>query len=263
MLKSYTSPKVSNRNFSIVLSHQQPSNVIISVPHDCLAAGDFSYMFQTRRSGVTVRDLHVWLIANDIVQTSFKLGVRVDAVRFLMARTYVDANRALSQRENLDPDAYDQVALEDQRLLSVYRYYHSELQRLVRRSVQKFGANQVLFIDLHGFGQQPAIAPAQGYDLILGTANRATILHGNVDVDFAKFMEQKNYSVFLPNEQPVVSEGDPFNAGQNTRWYAQQYGINAIQIEISRTFRQKNAKDRGEQLARDVAEFLLECYKKV
>lgn len=251
---------LSNRNFSMVLSHRCPSKVILSIPHDCLAAGDFSDFFQERQSGVMVRDLHAWPIANGVVHRSSLLDVRVDAIRFLVPRPYVDANRALIPEDNLDP-VCDESALDDPRLLSAYQGYHREIHRLIGRSVRKFGAENILLLDLHGFGRQPAIAPESGFDLILGTANRKTIHHGTVDIEIATFLRRRSYEVFLPDRNPVVSDGDPFDAGQITRLYAAKYGINAIQVEISQRFRRKESKERGEKLAVDIAEFLAERYK--
>jgi hypothetical protein len=124
-----------------------------------------------------------------------------------------------------------------------------------------FGADRILFIDLHGFGKQPAFAPHEGYDLILGTANRTTINHGEIDRLFAAFMRDKNYIVFLPTEKPIVSSGDPYSAGHITRLYAKRYGINTMQIEISPTFRNREAKELGEKLAADIAGFLCANYR--
>ncbi|MEK7593603.1 MAG: N-formylglutamate amidohydrolase [Patescibacteria group bacterium] len=252
---------ISNHNFSIVLSHPSPSRVILAVPHDGLISNDFSGMFQARTSGLKGRDTHVWPVANDIVQKALQLGTRIDTVRFLMARAYVDANREMPDESNLDPDTCGQTALDDLLLSSVYQSYHSELCRLVERSMQTFDVEQILFIDLHGFGRQPKIAPPEGYDLILGTANRTTIYHGEVDRTFVRFMEECGYSVFLPGEQPIVPKGDPFSAGHTTRWYAKRYGINAIQIEIFSTFRRREGQAQGEKLATDIAKFLSKHYR--
>jgi len=252
---------ISNHNFSIVLSHPEPSRVILAVPHDGLISNDFSGMFQVRASGVKGRDAHVWPVANDMVQRALQLGIRIDTVRFLMARAYVDANREMPCDCNLDPDTIGQTALDDLSLASVYQSYHGELSRLVERSIKKFGVEQVLFIDLHGFGRQPKIAPPNGYDLILGSANRSTIHYGEVDRALAKFMEERGYSVFLPGERPIVPQGDPYSAGHTTRWYAKRYGINAIQIEIFSTFRRREGQAQGEKLAVDMTHFLLQTYR--
>ena len=134
---------ITNSTFSIVLSHQEPARVILAVPHDGLIKNDFSDLFQERKHGWHGRDVHVWPIANDVVQKCLRLGTRVDAVRFLMARAYIDANRELPSDNNLDSDILGQTALEDRRLISVYRHYHRELCQLVERSITAFGAQRI------------------------------------------------------------------------------------------------------------------------
>jgi N-formylglutamate amidohydrolase len=261
MLQLESGLTLSNANFSIVLSHPTPSKVILAVPHDGLIANDFSGMFQARKVGIKGRDAHVYPIVNDIVNQALCLNTQVDAVRFLMPRAYVDANRELSTESNLDSDTRGQSAIEDPRLKHVYQHYHSELCRLIERSIKVFGKEQVLFMDIHGFGKQPKIAPPEGYDLILGTANRLTIHFGEVDRLLASFLEKRGYRVFLPTEKTLMSEGDPFSAGHTTRWYAINCGVNAIQIEIYSTFRKREAQQQGQKLSADIAQFLALYYK--
>lgn len=252
---------ISNRNFSIVLSHQKPSRVIIAVPHDGLISNDLSGMFQARTFGVKGRDKHVWPIVNDIVKKSLESGIRIDAVRFLMPRAYVDANREMFNETNLDPDTLGQSALDDLLLVPTYQYYHTELGRLVKRSIKAFGVRKVIVIDMHGFGRQPKTAPSGGYDIIIGTANKETIRHGKIDCLFAEFMKGRGYSVFLPKRQPISPEGDHFSAGHTTRLYAKKHDINAMQIEIFSKFRRREGQKRGEKLAADMAEFFSKRYK--
>lgn len=252
---------IVNKNFSVVLSHPKPSRVILSVPHDGLIPNDFSGLFKERTRGPKVRDVHVWPIANDIVQNCLQLGMTVDAIRFLMSRAYVDANREMSGEPNLAPDTLGQTALDDPRLTIVYEHYHRELDRLIRMSVRRHGAENILLLDLHGFGKQPAFAPSKGYDLFLGTANRTTIHHDEIDHVFAGFMTDRGYSVFLPSEKPIFPGGDPYSAGHITRLYAKKYDINAMQIEICSAFRQRENKERGKKLTADTAEFLSANYR--
>lgn len=272
MLTLYPGLTVSNRNFTVVLSHQKPSRVIISVPHDCLIVNDFVNMFQARKSGPIVRDMYVWPIVNDIVWHSLRSEMKIDATRFLLSRAYVDANREREGELNLCPDTLGQTAFDDPNLAIVYEQYHGELEKLIRRSVHEHGTENILLLDMHGFSKQPSFVHDWGgmdryspFDLILGTASRMTIKHGEVDRQFASFMAKKDYAVFLPHEKPILLEGDPYSAGHITRLYAEKYGINAIQIEISSTCRRadinKDAKERGQKLAKDIAEFLSVHYK--
>ena len=154
------------------------------------------------------------------------------------------------------PFERSQTAFDDPRLARVYGIYHEQILYLLRRSISAHGEKAVVLIDMHGFGKQPAFAPQGGYDLILGTANRSTIHHGDLDKEFARFMENRGYSVFLPSEQSVTANGDPYSAGHITRLYAAMFGINAIQIEIAAAFRERNMQDKGIRLSSDMAEFL-------
>lgn len=246
---------VATSNFCLTITHKNPPRVIIAIPHDGLITNDFGGMFQVRKNGIKGRDAHVWPIANDIVQNSLELGVSISAVRFLMPRAYIDANRELPHDTNLDPDTQGQTALDDPQLTDVYNHYHGELCNLVEQAIKMHGAEKILFLDLHGFARQPKLAPPEGYDLILGTANRTTIHHGEVDRQFALFMEERAYNVFLPKEKPSFPTGDPYNAGHTTRWYAKHYKINAIQIETFSHFRQRNDGERGKKLATNIAQF--------
>ena len=272
MLTSYPGLTVSNRDFTVVLSHQKPSRVIISVPHDCLIATDFANMLQSRRNGETVRDLYVWPIVNDIVWHCLRSEMKIDATRFLLSRAYVDVNREREGEQNLCSDTLGQTAFDDPNIAIVYEQYHGELERLIGRSVYEHGAESILLLDMHGFSKQPSFVCDWGgtdryspFDLILGTANRTTINHGEVDRQFASFMAKKEYAVFLPEEKPMLPGGDPYSAGHITRLYVRKYGINAMQIEISSTFRRtdirKDAKEMGQKLAQDIAEFLSAHYK--
>jgi N-formylglutamate amidohydrolase len=267
MLTSYPGLIVSNHDFTVVLSHQKSSRVIISVPHDCLIANDFINMFQSRRNGETVRDLYVWPIVNDIVWHCLQSEMKIDATRFLLSRTYVDANRERKGGLNLCPDTLGQTAFDDPNLAVAYERYHGELENLISQSVREHGAENILLLDVHGFSKQPKYLyqsteddDMTPYDLILGTASRTTINHGEVDRQFASFMARKMYAVFLPEEQSILPGGDPYSAGYITRLHAKKYSINAMQIEISSTFRRtdirKDARERGQKLAQDIAEFL-------
>ncbi|MDB5245492.1 MAG: hypothetical protein JWN90_597 [Parcubacteria group bacterium] len=248
---------VSNENFCVTLEHREPSRVIISVPHDGLISNDFTGLFMSRAKGVKGRDKHVWPIVQDIVLNALGRTVQVDAVRLLMPRAYIDGNRELPSSDNLDPETQGQTALDDFRLTSVYRRYHGEIARLVQRSIHAFGIDQVLLIDMHGFGKQPDFAPQEGFDLILGTANRVTVPHADVDNRLAYYLRERGYEIFLPGSKPVRPQGDPYSAGHTTRFYAREYGINAIQIETCPKFRSRDGEVYGKQLATDISEFFV------
>lgn len=130
----------------------------------------------------------------------------------------------------------------------------------MKTAISKHHRENCLLIDLHGFGQQPPYAPPDGYDLILGTSNRATIKFGNPDRELAGFLERSGYRVFLPREKPISQEPDKFNGGFTTYHYSDEFGINAIQIEIARRFRTKDNREEGQKLALNLAKFFSERF---
>ena len=251
---------IDNDNFTVTLENNTPSNVVISVPHDGLPKEDFSGLFTPRKRGWKGRDKYVWPIVNDIFTQTLSVGAPIDAVRFLMSRAFIDANREVRGEENMDPDLLGQTAFDDPGLARVYWYYHEQIDYLLSRSVCAHGKEKILFIDMHGFGKQPVFAPEGGYDLILGTANRTTIAHREVDREFAQFMIVRGYRVFLPTETPVSATGDPYSAGHITRLYGKKHAVNAMQIEISSDFRQREATSRGKKLSADMADFLTQHF---
>lgn len=262
MIRSSSGLILENSSFIVSLYHKEPSRVIISVPHDCLMAESLRGLFMVRTNGVHGRDRHVSVFSSEIVVKAFDRGVRVDAVRFLMPRSFVDANRRKSIDEADLGFTSDEVAFDDPLLEDVYDSYFGELSRLVKRSKDAFGKDNILFIDLHGFSRQPKIAPPEGFDLILGTASRRTVPYGEVDRYFAEYMGQCGYRVFLPQETPVVlGEEDPYSAGHTARWIFSEYGVNALQIEISRVFRERGNSEQGKKLTADIAAFLSRCYR--
>lgn len=255
MLHLQSGITVTNENFCLTVRHEFPAHIILSIPHDGLISPDLAGLLEPRTQGVRGRDRHVWPIAKDILLKCVSRGMSVSAVRLLMPRAYVDANRPLPKHEVYDPDVQGQTALEDHRLVSIYNHYHAQLANLVQASIATSGPRDVLLLDLHGFGKQPAMAPPSGYDLILGTGNRATIPHGDIDQLFAWRMQDCGYKVFLPGEKSVHPKGDPYSAGHITRYYSQKYGINAIQIEIAPWFRSKEGMAQGKTLAENIALF--------
>lgn len=247
--------QVENENFSTTYFNRRPAKVVVSVPHDGFIRNDFDGLFTERRIGWKGRDLYVWPVVNRMLVHAITHEASIDAVRFLMARAYVDANREVQNAENLDPDTQGQIAFDDPRLARVYGFYHEQIEYLLRRSCSEHGEQNVFFVDMHGFGKQPAFAPEGGYDLILGTAYRSTIRYGEPDVAFARFMSEKGYRVFLPAETPVTGRADPYSAGHITRLYARKFAINAIQIEIAPSFRGRGNTEKGNRLSDDMAEF--------
>lgn len=238
----------------MVIEAKKGNPVIISVPHDGILTNDLTGLFETRKTGCRGRDVHVWSIAKDILIQS-----GIHAVRGLMPRAMVDYNRAWPEGINYYPITQKEVhtALDDENLTPAYYHYHNTIDRLVGLGSRKFGKENVLLIDLHGFAKQPPYAPEGGFDLILGTGNRISIPHGNVDQEFAHFMRERNYKVFLPEAASLGKFEDYYSADFTTRHHSEKHKINVIQIEIASRFRASNALELGQKLAQDMADFLV------
>ena len=114
-----------------------------------------------------------------------------------------------------------------------------------------------LLLDLHGFTKQPSFGE---YDLILGTNHRQTVGGTNADREFAGFMRQRGYEVYVPQETPVDGElygaTDPRTLVQKAR----QQGpgnVVGLQVEIARHFRTRDATDVGQKLSGDMGDFMI------
>jgi N-formylglutamate amidohydrolase len=199
------------------------------------------------------RDMNVWPIAKDIIQT-----YHANAIRGLLPRAFVDYNRSWPEPINYYPKTQKEVhtALDDERLSHLYIYYHDSISRILKGSINQFGKENVLLIDLHGFSKQPPYSPSVGFDLIIGTGNRATVPHGDIDIRFAQYMSKLGYSVFLPKELSLGLEEDYYSADFTTRHHSESLNINVLQIEIASKFRKKEGECIGKKLSADIAEFL-------
>ncbi len=246
-------------NSLMIFETLEISPVLISVPHDGLPFQAFSGFFETRKIGYRGRDLYVWPVAKDIL-----VSATVNAIRGLMPRTLVDYNRAWPEGINYYPLTQKEVhtALDDVRLVQEYQHYHASIDRILDKSIKKFGRGKTLLIDLHGFSKQPPYAPEGGYDLILGTGNRISIPYGNIDEILAEHMISRGYKVFLPRDTSVGPVEDYYSADFTTRHHSEKHNINAIQIEIASRFRKQGARELGQKLSRDFAEFIRENYLK-
>jgi N-formylglutamate amidohydrolase len=195
----------------------------------------------------------VWPIAKDILRLS-----KINALRGLMPRTLVDYNRAWPVGINYYPLTQKEVhtALDDVRLVQAYQHYHASIDRILDRSIVKFGKEKTLMIDLHGFAKQPPYAPSDGYYLILGTGNRVSIPHGDIDIRLAKYMADLGYKVFLPKNLSTGPEEDHYSADFTTRHHSEKHNVNVIQIEVASRFRRKESRELGQELAKNFAGFL-------
>lgn len=223
------------------------SNTIITVPHDGVFSWDDhrEFMPRTKNDGIIGADAYTWIIARDIMEVIPAIGIRG-----LFKRKLIDYNRP-TQR-----DDRGQIAYVDDRLKLFYETYHN----YIFKSLEFINTHKLykapLLIDLHGFTKQPNYPkPHQSrYDVILGTNYRSTVQH-NSDILLGEFLLSKGYAVFVPDSKKVRSRAPDKYAGQFTvQYYAKNFGVEAIQIEIAKHFRRKNSVVIGKQLAVDLAE---------
>ena len=123
---------ISTDNWNAVFETREANPVLISIPHDGLPFQDFAGLFAQRNRGFFGRDLHVWPIAKDVL-----MFTRVNAVRGLMHRAFIDYNRAWPDGINYYPLTQKEAhtALDDVRLVSAYRAYHASIDRILKRSI--------------------------------------------------------------------------------------------------------------------------------
>lgn len=236
-----------------VFQARELSPVMITVPHDGLRDIDFEGLLKTRTTGYKGRDLHVWPIVRDVL-----VAYRACAIRAMIPRDFVDFNRSWPLPKNYYPLTQKEVhtALEDPRLPQTYQEYHRVIDILIGKKIQKFGKERCLLLDMHGFIKQPPHAPSGGYDIIIGTGNRASVPHGDVDKKFAKFFQSRGYKIFLPEDKALGPEEDWYSADFTTRDHSERHGINCLQLEIARRFRTRTSQELGKRLSADLAEFI-------
>lgn len=219
-------------DFLCVLEIDSP--ILLTIPHDGFGANDFDGFFERRSSEhVLEKDARAWHVARHIN----KGEPIASMVRGLLPRSTMDYNRSVSKG-----------AFQDCTLLSYYYIYHAQIKRLIEQSLTEYG--KCLLLDIHGFVNQPDFGE---FDVIFGTRHRTTVV-SDVDIEFAEFLQDKGYRIYLPTEQSV--KGEKFGGGFTVAKYS-QLNINAIQIEIAKEFRVKNATKR-KALTKNIREFLKE-----
>ncbi len=236
-----------------IVNGLHPSKVVFSIPHDGpLLVSDFVGMFAERTCGCFGRDAHVAPIVFDMVHSH---GVNAPIVRNMMPRALIDMNR------QIEPDEKGESAFFDPALEGLFKSYHCALSGFIRNAISVFGEKDVLYVDVHGFSVQPQYAPPEGYDLILGTANKRSVLYEDVDTLLYDFLTNRGYRVFLPQAQTMVPESsDPFNGSHSTELYSRKYKINAISLEIAKKYRALDGEAIGKKLSADLAEFFRTHY---
>lgn len=126
-----------------------------------------------------------------------------------------------------------------------------------------------LFLDLHGFCQQPGFGDDDGepFDIILGTGHRRYVRSTNLDEVFGSFLRERGYHVYIPGDHP--REGELFMAYEEPQegqflpltQIVHEAGLPTIQmqVEIAPKFRihQEDSTVNGRKLASDITDFLL------
>lgn len=235
-----------------------PAKIVLSVPHDGLWAHNFTGHFNPRDEGVGWADRHVTPIANDILIHCRAHGLTVDLVRFLMPRTYVDANRPAPGMTACD--RYAETAFVDERVRPYYERYFSELGASIQRGIHCHGAEKILVLDLHGFARNRQYNKVTDFDVILGTDHRKTIRHGEPDKLLGHHLIENEFETFVPSESETLPNGDPFPGGFICEFLSDVHKVNVIQVEMEKKFRLKDSEMEGRRLALAIGKWLVEAY---
>lgn len=248
--------RVTNENFVVTMSREKVKT-ILSIPHDWAPRYEYDWIFIQRPKDLTsVRDLNVWGIARDIFSNTSESSL----IRWLLPRTIVDYNRRIDGKDYTfyqDSPQIIEPAFFDPWIELYYNSYHDSLSKEIQQAIDCFWKEAILLIDLHWFTSQPPYSPKWGYDLILWTWNRKTILHGEKDLELHEFLSKRWYKVFLPQKNPIINwQEDKFDAWHITRYHSEVSWINTIQIEIASRFRQKDDKREWMALSENISEFI-------
>ena len=217
-------------------------------------------MFESRAAGPVIRDVRVGPIMVKVAEACRRMGLRVDTAQLHVPRMFIDAARPPPGVTNLDPDKPGELAYTDPRLALIYDRYIRGIELLLARSISTFSREDIALFDLHGFSRGTYQLP---YDLVLGTANRRTILpRGDMDLRFAESMWKKGWKLFLPGEAPIGPMSDPYDAGHFVRWVFQKWCVNVIQMEIASEWRfgEGFTEEKRDRLVADIAGTLVEIF---
>ncbi len=219
-------------NNSLFINHGSLP-VLLSVPHD----GSLTLIngVSLKKYDLGPRDYWVSEIAKDIVINSQKLSGKSPTL--IVQKIHRKAITEEIQKY------FEDVCI-------------SLLKELVRRHIQ----NKILHLDLHGFINQPSFGE---FDLILGTAHRKSLKGSNIDYLFSKFMGDKGYKVYLPQEIPKSGEkftAEPEHTLVQKILKANIPNVISMQIEIASRFRRKEGQKEGEKLSQDIANYIRQLH---
>lgn len=108
----------------------------------------------------------------------------------------------------------------NERLENYYWPYHHALQELIDQKKQQFA--KIYLFDLHSFAEYPNDDDREPADFVLGNQVDQTS-SADLREKLSQALEETGYS---------VSNNYPFRGGFITRYYGNQVGIEALQLEI-------------------------------
>lgn len=121
-----------------------------------------------------------------------------------------------------NPLYYEALSKEviNERLENYYWPYHHALQELIDQKKQQFA--KIYLFDLHSFAEYPNNDDREPADFVIGNQADQTS-SADLREKLSQLFEEMGYS---------VSNNYPFRGGFITRYYGNQVGIEALQLEI-------------------------------
>lgn len=121
-----------------------------------------------------------------------------------------------------NPLYYEALSKEviNERLENYYWPYHHALQELIDQKKQQFA--KIYLFDLHSFAEYPNNNEREPADFVLGNQADQTS-SADLREKLSQLLEETGYS---------VSNNYPFRGGFITRYYGNQVGVEALQLEI-------------------------------
>ncbi len=207
---------VIHYNFGLVFHPGGRPRVVITVQHNGISTTAFEGIFTPMNDG-GLADMNVLPIVMELYRKAYP---NVVVVWNQFPRKFLDTNR---DKDDIPKEIYCRedvfnVPYNDERLAKYYETFYQEIGFLLRNASAEFletmNQNKKGFLlDLHGFRKQPAYAPSAGYDVILGTRNRGTILShqarlsvikvADLDYSIRDSLKQSGLSVFCPEFEPI------------------------------------------------------------
>lgn len=151
----------------------------------------------------------------------------------------------------------------------IQAHFEQQVIQTIRYLSRSPHARMPLFLDLHGFGEQPGFRDDDGepFDIILGTGHGRYVKPSGMDATFGSFLRERGYHVYVPGREP--REGELFTAYHEPEEgqflplaqvvHASGLPTIPMQVEIAPEYRlpRQESTVKGKELASDIADFLL------